>query len=357
VFTPSDIEMQRLIDSRSVVPIQACVDADQYSLNSMLPRARAYFSYQRALWGMPWSLSNPILGYNRAAFVKAGLDPDKPPRTLDEVKQYSEKIVASHAAKYGIALRIEPFVFEFLNAKSGGTLVNHGNGRDGRATATTLNTPTALAIWTWWNDMVRSGLALNTGGAVGNIDHLIAVGTGTAAMAIEGSGVLGNVKQAFASGQYSTVKLGAAPLPSLHGAGGAPVGDGSLWIPKAAKPATRGAAWQYIKYLASPGQQAALAAEGGYAPMRSDATSVPVLVQRWRTEPLFRVGYDQLTTGAENTASAGSLIGDYQGVRDAVRDGLVSMLTNGLTPRAALQQAQREADTAIRIYNERLGLK
>ena len=130
------------------------------------------------------------------------------------MRQYSQKIVASHAAKYGIALRVEPFVFEFLNAKSGGTLVNHANGRDGRATATTLNTPTALAIWSWWNDMVRSGLALNTGGSVGNIDHLIAVGTGTAAMAIEGSGVLGNVKQAFASGQYSTVKLGAAALPS-----------------------------------------------------------------------------------------------------------------------------------------------
>jgi hypothetical protein len=90
--------------------------------------------------------------------------------------------------------------------------------------------------------------------------------------------------------------------------------------------------------------------------MRTDATSVPVLVQRWRTEPIFRVGYDQLTTGAENTSSAGSLIGDYQGVRDAVRDGLVSMLTNGLTPRAALQQAQHKADAAIRIYNERLGL-
>ncbi len=356
VFTPSDIEMQRLIDSQSVVPIQACVDADHYSLTPMLPRARAYFSYQGALWGMPWSLSNPVLGYNRAAFLKAGLDPDKPPRTLDELKQYSQKIIASHAATYGIALRVEPFVFEFLNAKSGGTFVNHGNGREGRATATTLDTPTARAIWTWWNDMVRSGLALNTGSAPGNIDHLIAVGTGTAAMAIEGSGALGNVKQALASGQYSTVKLGAAPLPSLHGGGGAPVGDGSLWIPKAAKPATRGAAWQYIKYLASSEQQAALAAEGGYAPMRADATSVPALVQRWRTEPLFRVGYDQLTTGAETTATAGSLIGDYQGVRDAVRDGLLSMLTDGLTPDAALQRAQRQADTAIRAYNERLGL-
>ena len=97
---------------------------------------------------------------------EGGLDPNKPPQTLDEVKEYSQKIVASGAAKHGIALRVEPYIFEFLNAKSGGTLVNNGNGRDARATAATLETRRPPhTIWTWWNDMVHSGLALNTGGA------------------------------------------------------------------------------------------------------------------------------------------------------------------------------------------------
>ncbi len=354
LFQPSDIETQRLIDSASVVPVQSCVDADHYSLTPVLPRAKAYFSYQHVLYGMPWCLSNPVLAYNRTAFVKAGLDPDQPPRTLADVKRDAQKIVASGAARHGIALRVESYIFEFLNAKSGGTLVNHGNGRDARATAATLETPTARAIFRWWDDMVRSGLALNTGSAAGNIDHLLAVGTGDAAMTIEGSGILGNVKQVLESGQFPGVKVDAAPLPSLQGGGGVPVGDGSLWITKQAPPATRGAAWQFVKYLVSAPEDAALAAALGYAPMRSDAVKVPVLARRWSAEPFYRASYNQLTTGAENDATAGSLIGDYHGVRNAVKDGLLAMLTGGLSPDAALQRAQDEADTAIRSYNERV---
>jgi ABC-type glycerol-3-phosphate transport system substrate-binding protein len=82
---------------------------------------------------------------------------------------------------------------------------------------------------------------------------------------------------------------------------------------------------------------------------------VPALAQWWREEPIYRVSYDQLTTGEENASTAGSLIGDYQGVRDGIKDGLLAMLTGGLSPAAALEKAQREADTAIKTYNDRVG--
>jgi len=356
VFQPEDTTVQRMIDSKSVMPVQACVDADKYPLSKLLPRATAHFSSHDVLYGMPWSLSNPVLWYNRTAFTKAGLDPTKPPQTLQQVKEYSQKIVASGAAKHGIALRVEPYIFEFLNAKSGGTLVNNGNGREARATAATIDTPLATQIWAWWNDMVRSGLALNTGGASGNIDHMLAVGNGNAAMTMEASGVLGTVKQVLEEGQYRTVRIGTAPLPTVAGGGGVPVGDGSLWIAKASSRERRAAAWQFVKYLSAPEQQASLAISGGYAPIRSDATAVPALVQRWKAEPIYRVSYDQLTSGTENAATAGSLIGDYQGVRDAVKDGMLSMLTGGLAPAAAVQKAQRAADDAIAAYNDRLGV-
>jgi sn-glycerol 3-phosphate transport system substrate-binding protein len=357
VFQPEDTTVQRLIDSQSVVPVQDCADADGYALAPLLPRARAYYSYQDVLYGMPWSISNPVLWLDRTAFERAGLDPDDPPETLAELREYSRRIVQSGAARHGIALRVEPYIFEFLNAKSGGTLVDNGNGREARAAAATIDTGTGREIWTWWNDMVRDGLALNTGGAVGNIDHMLAIGTGDAAMTMEASGVLGTVKQVLESGQYKTVKIGAAPLPSLRGGGGVPVGDGSLWLTKAASPARRAAAWQFVKYLASPEQQASLAVAGGYAPIRADATEIGVLVERWAQEPIFRVSYDQLTTGPEDAATAGSLIGDYQGVRDAVKNGLLAMLTAGVAPADALRRAQQQADASIREYDERLGVR
>jgi sn-glycerol 3-phosphate transport system substrate-binding protein len=111
VFHPEDTTVQRLIDSQSVVPVQACIDADGYSLETFLPRGTAYFTSAGTLYGMPWALSNPILWYDRTVFEKAGLDPDRPPTTFDEIRAYSEKIVASKASKHGIALRVEPYIF------------------------------------------------------------------------------------------------------------------------------------------------------------------------------------------------------------------------------------------------------
>jgi sn-glycerol 3-phosphate transport system substrate-binding protein len=302
---------------------------------------------------MPWSVSNPVLFYDAAAFRRAGLDPAKPPQTFDEIRAYSQQIVDRGVAKHGIALRVEPYVFEYLNAKSGATYVNNGNGRRERATAATLETPVAREIWTWWNDMVESGLALNTGGAPGNFDHLLAIGNRDAVMAFEACGVLGTVRQVLESGQYQGVEVATAPLPALEPNGGVPVGDGALWIPKQSAPEKRAAAWQFVKYLSDARQQASLSRAGGYIPIRESAADDRALQQKWRRDPAFQVGYEQLLAGPTNDATVGSLIGDYQGVRDAVRDAMEAML-RGRSPDDALAQAQRDATEKIRAYNDRV---
>ena len=91
--------LQLLADSDTVVPVQSCVNADDYSLDDFLPRATAYYTLRGALQGMPFNLSNPVLYYNKATFAKAGLDPEKPPVSLDELRADSEKIVDSGAAR------------------------------------------------------------------------------------------------------------------------------------------------------------------------------------------------------------------------------------------------------------------
>jgi sn-glycerol 3-phosphate transport system substrate-binding protein len=346
--------VQVILDSQSTIPMQACVDADDYDLSEFLPRATAYYSSGDVLQAMPWNISNPVLFYDAAAFRKAGLDPAKPPTTFDEVREYAQQIVDSGTASHGMALRVEPYIFEYLNAKSGSTLVNNGNGREARATAATLDTPVALEIWTWWRDMVEDGLALNTGSAPGNIDHMLAIGNHDAVMAFEASGVLGTVQQVLQSGEFTGVEVAAAPLPALEAGGGVPVGDGSLWIPSASEPEQRAAAWQFVKYLSSAEEQAALAVAGGYAPAREDAVEQPALQEKWTADPSFRAAYDQLLSGEVTDANVGSLIGDYQGVRNAVREGIEAML-HGTAPQQALERAQRDATARIVAYNERVG--
>ena len=350
-----DTTPQQLIDSRSTIPVQDCIDATGYSLKDYVPRTLAFYARSGVQWSMPWAVSNVVLFYNPVMFRKAGLDPNKPPTTLAEVTADSKKIVASGAAKHGVALPEKSYVFEFLLARSGGVLVNNENGRASRATAADLTSPTAEKLWSWWGNMVRSGLGLNTGSDVNSYDHLIALATGSAAMTFEASSAIGPVEAVLGTGAYPGVRVSIAPLPGLTPTGGVPVADGSLWISSAASLAQRAAAWKLIEFLDTPAEQASLAAEAGYAPVRPSATSIPVLAKRWTLDPDYRVSYDQLIAGGTTPAEVGPLIGDYQGFRNAVVDGLVLMDQSGKSPAAASATAEQEANVAITAYNSRIG--
>lgn len=346
--------VQRLVDSNSMVPMQACVDAADYDLSDFLPKAISYYTVDGKLRSMPWHVSNPILYFNAQAFQKAGLDPAKPPATLAEVKDYAQKLVASGVVKHGIALPDQPFYNEFWYAKDGQEYVNNGNGRRDRATKANLDNETGIAVWSWWRDMVKSGLALDTGDA-STANHLLAIGTGDAAMAIDGSTALGPVNAVLGTGQYPNVTLGAGPFPGLRTGGGAPVGDGSLWIPKKASAIRRAAAWEFVKFMSTPEMTAEWSAISGSVPIRVSSTKLPRIQELWAKQPAYKISYDQLEAGPNDDSTVGSLIGPYQEVRNAVRDGLASLNTSNISPADALKTAQARADKAIADYNARVG--
>ena len=199
-----DTSTQAMIDSQAVLPVASCIAADHASTSDLIPRVRAYYSVNGVLWPMPFNNSNPVLYYNKKAFEKAGLDPNKPPSTLDEVKADSQQIVRSGAAPFGLALKTDSWYFEHWLAKAGHTLVNNGNGRTARATAVTFDDPTGISLFQWIDDMMTSKLALSTG--TSDLDHYLAVANGRAAMTIDTSAALGTITQLFAAGQYQNVQ-------------------------------------------------------------------------------------------------------------------------------------------------------
>ena len=349
--------VQSLVDSQSTIPIKRCVKADDYSLDDFVPQALDYYTTENVLRAMPWTVSNPVLFYNRNVFQAAGLDPDQPPQTLDEVTEYSQRIVDAGAAQYGMTVRAEAFVNEAFYAKSGKLYMNHGNGRDARATKTLLDTDAGLDVWTWWDDVIDSGLGLFTGSQPDNFDNLYALGTGDAAMTIDTSNAIGSILGVLDTGEFGALDLGVGPLPALAPDGGVPVGDASLWIPRTGSPANEGAAWEFVKYLSEPEQQAEYAVEnnGGYVPIRESAVNDPALQALWAEDPALMVPFEQFEAGTRSLAASGAVTGDYAGVRAAVRDALTAMFTEGLPPERALAQAQREATAAIREYNDRVG--
>lgn len=349
--------LQSLVDSQSTIPVGSCVKADDYSLDDFVPQAIDYYTTEGVLRAMPWTVSNPVLIYDKSDFRAAGLDPNHPPETLAEVTEYSQQIVEAGITDYGISLRAEAFVNESFYAKSGELYMNHGNGRDARATKTLIDNETGLEIWKWWDGLIESDLGYFTGSEPDNVDNLYALGTDEAAMTIDASSVISSVFAVLESGQFSDVDLGIGPLPGIEPDGGVPVMDASLWIPQTGSAAGSAAAWELVKFLSEPEQQAAYTVEtkGGYVPIRKSAMEDPALEAVWSENPEFKVPYEQFSAGARSEAASGAVTGDYAGVRAAVRDALTAMFVDGLPPAKALAQAQREATAAIREYNERIG--
>jgi sn-glycerol 3-phosphate transport system substrate-binding protein len=349
-----DTATQQMIDSQAVLPAQACIDAEGYDLSDHLPRVVDYYSVEGVLWPMPFNVSNPVLYYNRAAFEDAGLDPDDPPATLDEVREASQAIVDSGSAPHGFALVQNPWFLEMWLAMAGEPYVDNGNGRDGRATEVLFANPTGEEIFAWINDMVRDGLAENVGRAQGNINHYLAVGNRTSAMTTDTSAALGTILAVLGSGQFPGVELGVAPLPGPEGDGGTFVAGGANYIVRGPDPARVEAAWRFVRFLNEPASQATWAATG-YIPIRQSATELPAVQDLWSEHPEYRVAYEQLDQPVHNVATAGPVIGDFAGVRDAVEDALEQMLTGGTAPADALARAKQAADAAIADYNARVG--
>jgi sn-glycerol 3-phosphate transport system substrate-binding protein len=353
-----DSSLQTLIDSQTILPAASCLKADGRDTADLIPRVVAYYSVNGVLYPMPFNDSNPILYYNKAVFRRAGLDPEKPPRAFETVEADARKIVQSRAAQFGIALKTDSWPVEHWLAKAGQTIVDNDNGRTARATRVTFDDAAGVSIFQWFDDMVKSKLALSTG--TSEIDHYLAVGNGRAAMTIDTSAALGTISQLFAAGQFKNVQLGVGPMPGPTSPDGSVlVGGAANYIVNKSAPEKQAAAYEFAKFLAEPKVQSEWAAATGYVPVSKSAAKMSPLAERYAQQPEYKIAYDQLLEGPVNAATSGPVLGAYgsarEGLRGAIVDALSKMLDGKLTPAQAVKSAADQADAAIADYNSRIG--
>ncbi len=349
--------IQLLIDSQSVVPVGSAVAADHYSLGDYVPSMLNYFRVNGTLWAMPFNISSQVLYYDQNVLVKAGLDPTKPPTTLNGLRTAAKKIVSSGAAKYGMSLKGAPATFELFMSLGNKTVVNHSNGRKGRATAVTFDDALGRSIFSWWSGMLNDKLAQETAPTgTGVYDNLLAIGSGIAPMTLDTSAALGTILVVLTQKQYANVKLGVGPIPSPGSkpakSGGVFIGGAGLYIVKKSA-AHQDAAWQFIKFLTSPDQQATWAVGTGYVPVRKASLSNPTLSKAWNSVPGYRVPYQQLLSSPVNPACAGYVSGAANQIDTAIQNALAA-LANGTPAKQALNEAASAANSAIRSYNQRV---
>jgi sn-glycerol 3-phosphate transport system substrate-binding protein len=354
-----DIGTRLMVDLKVITPVQQFIDKENYDVSDLEPNVLAYYTVDGQLASMPFNSSTPMLYYNKDMFKAAGLDPEKPPRTFAEVQEYARKLTQKDASGNvtvsGISISIYGWFFEQFLAVSGGMYVNNNNGRDGLATAATFNSPEGVAVLDWWKSMSDEGLMGNYGRK--NADVRTAFYAGQTAMFIDSTAVL--------RGAIDTVggkfEIGTAFLPrpneDAYKNFGTVIGGGSLWIINNRSDAEQACAWEFIKFQASPAEQAYWHTMSGYFPIRLAAYNEP-LAKEWRAKyPQFATAVDQLHAAPNNRVTNGGLIGVFPSARATIETAIEEVLAGKATPQEALDKAAQAVTQAIEEYNISMGLQ
>jgi sn-glycerol 3-phosphate transport system substrate-binding protein len=352
-----ETRLQFAIDSGAMLPAQACVDADDYDLSDHLPAVIDEFTVDDALWPMPFNVSNPVLYYLKPTFTAAGLDPENPPATFDELREASQTIVDTQAAGAGLALELSPWYIEQWFAQENHALVDNDNGRTARAETMDLDSDLGQEIYQYLDELVSDGLARSVGRNPRGVDHLLALAQGDAAMTIGSSAAIGPAIAVIRSGEFDLTEqdVGIAPLPSPteDPQGGTLVGGASLYlVQEGATEEQQAASWDFAKYLNDPETQARWS-ETGYVPIRESATEIDPVPQLWEQTPGYKVAYDQIR--ASDTDFGGPVIGAYFEAREAIVKSLERMFQENQPPEDAVRTADEEAEQQMQDYNSRAG--
>ena len=332
-----------MIDSGYIEPMQKFIDEDNYDLSQLEENILNYYSLDGELYSMPFNSSTPVMLYNKDAFKAAGLDPENPPQTFQEVIAAAEKLTTNDMK--GFSMLTYGWFFEQLVATQGGLYVNEENGRAGDATEAVFNGEEGLRVFNFLDTMNKAGTFGNFGT---NWDDIrAAFQSGKVAMYMDSSaGVRGIIDNA-------PFEVGAAFIPYADEVDrqGVAIGGASLWMSKGIAEIEQKAAWEFMKYLTTPEVQAEWHLSTGYFAINPAAYEEESVKQAWEEMPQLKVTVDQLQSTEPSIATQGALISVFPESRQQIVTALEN-LYQGMDPKEALDQAAEGTNRAIEIANK-----
>lgn len=212
--------------------------------------------------GLPYSLSVPVLYYNPDIFRQAGLDPDKPPKTWNEVQEYA-KTIKEKTGLVGFFMQeyADNWAQQAIMESNGGQVLGK---RDGRPAAL-FDSPEAAQAYQLLADMVKDGSGLHAT----NDEGFQAFISGKLGMVCTTIGKRENFEK---SAKFTVM---AAQFPSFAGKTRKVPAGGNLLMVFSKDPDKQKAAWRFIKYLESPEALAMWTKGTGYMPPRKGVAEDP----------------------------------------------------------------------------------
>jgi sn-glycerol 3-phosphate transport system substrate-binding protein len=334
------IDVFELIDQDVLVPFDEVVTAaeDKQWLASFYPALMENSKAKGKIWGVPFQRSTIVMYHNKDAFKEAGLDPNKPPATWDEMATLAQKLVKKDASgnvnRWGVMIPSTGYaywMFQALCIENGQVLMNPEGNK------TNFDNEDVVASLQYWRDLAVKHKVMPEG----TIDW----GTlrqkfleGATAIMWHTTGNLTAVREG------AKFDFGVSLLPAAKRRG-SPTGGGNFYLFKKATPEERAASLKFIKFMTSPEMSARWSIATGYVATSPAAYETETLKKYVADFPAAAVARDQFPYSVAEFS-----VHENARVKKLLDDAIQSVLAGGKQPKDALTSAQQQAERVLKDY-------
>ena len=334
----------------AVKPVyQLMADAgEQFDPSAYLPAVTSYYSTPDGkMLSMPFNSSTPVVYWNKDDFQKAGLDPEKPPKTWPETFEAAKKLRAAGVPCGFTSAWVSWIQIENFSAWHNIPIGTKANGLEGPDAELTINNPT----------VVRHIANLAEAQKDKSFDY------GGRTTEPEGkfiSGECGMIQNSI--GFYGAVKAGAkfpwgvTELPYYPDVKGAPqnsiIGGASLWVMGGKKPEEYKGVAKFFTYLSETPVQAAWHQATGYLPITKAAYEATKASGFYEKNPATETAIKQMTNKPPTENSRGLRFGNLVQIRDVIAEDLEAAFSGKEAARQALDDAVKRGNALLRQFQK-----
>ncbi|MCG8607233.1 ABC transporter substrate-binding protein [bacterium] len=322
----------RVVEYGTVMSLDSLLEVDpDLSRESFIQPILASCIYNDKVYAIPTNTSTIVLFYNKDLFRRAGLEPDKPPRTWQEVEEMSRIVKAKLGpGYYGMNLHIEDWDLEAFTWQWGGRVISD----DGKRVL--INSQPGLEALSFLSRMVKEELFCITYGK--DVYQFV---SGKAAMTNKSCAALTWMLESTSfSGDLA---LSLCPYEEISVS---PTGGANIYMFKGSTDDEVEAAWAFIKYMLSLDNQIRWSKSTGYMVcMESVLNSQEMEEQIFLGEERRRIPYEQLLYSRVRPR-----FGPYNEVNDRAVHIYKSAVAGENSPKRALELIEEMGNLVIRKY-------
>ena len=322
---------------------------EAFDPNTYLPTITGYYSTLKGeMLSFPFNSSSAVMWYNKDSFIKAGLDPEKPPRTWPEVFEAAKKLKANGHPECGFSNAWVTWVnLEQLSAWHNVPLATKANGMDGFDAALAFNSPLHVKHLEMLVELQKDktyAYAGRTNQGEGKFT------SGECPIFMTSSAFFGNVK---ANAKFA---FGNAPLPYYPDVAGAPqnsiIGGASLWVMAGKKPEEYKGVAKFFTFLSDTDRQVELHTKSGYLPITKAAYAKVKASGFYKDAPYLETPLIQLTNKPPTDNSRGLRLGNMVQMRDMWAEEFEAALAGKKTAKQALDDAVARGNAVLRQFEK-----